>query len=74
MNEAAQVTSNMISTVGFPITMCLIMLVIFGYVIVYMVKNQTKEREEWLEAINKNTEVISNNTDIIKEFISKIGG
>lgn len=53
--------TNIISTVGFPIVMCVILLK-------YMEKNDDKREQEAKEL----REVINNNTLVLNELVSKI--
>lgn len=59
----AQVVVNAISTVGFPIVMCIILL--------YMMN---KQNEEHKEEMNKITESLNNNTLAIQHLTDLLGG
>lgn len=62
--------TNMISTVGFPIVMCIILFK-------YMEKNDDKreqEAKEMREAINNNTNVMNSLLENIRVLVSQLTG
>ncbi len=61
--EALNVITNLISNVGFPIAMCLVML--------FFVRKETESHKTEMEHI---TEALNNNTEAIKELRYKIKG
>lgn len=61
--ENIDIVLNAISTVGFPIVMC-------GILLCYIYKSQKNHKEE----ITQLTEAIQNNTVVMEKILTKIGG
>lgn len=61
--ENIDIVLNAITTVGFPIVMCVILLW-------YIYKSQKNHKEEVMQL----TEAIQNNTIVMEKILTKIGG
>ena len=61
--ENIDIVLNAITTVGFPIVMCVILLW-------YIYKSQKNHKEE----VTRLTEAIQNNTVVMEKILTKIGG
>lgn len=61
--ENIDIVLNAITTVGFPIVMC-------GILLWYIYKNQKNHKEE----VTHLTEAIQNNTVVMEKILTKIGG
>lgn len=62
-SETVTATTTFIQTVGFPIAMCVIMLLVFAYVIIYMVKNHKEETQRFTESIDAMKEAFTKLSD-----------
>lgn len=63
--------SQIISSVGFPIAMCVLMCYYIKYTSDNHRKDLINQQEKHLEETGKLTEVISNNTLVVKELSDK---
>lgn len=61
--ENIDIVLNAITTVGFPIVMC-------GILLGYIYKSQKNHKEEVMQL----TEAIQNNTIVMEKILTKIGG
>lgn len=61
--ENIDIVLNAITTVGFPIVMC-------GILLLYIYKSQKNHTEEVMQL----TEAIQNNTVVMEKILTKIGG
>lgn len=61
--ENIDIVLNAITTVGFPIVMC-------GILLWYIYKSQKSHKEE----VMRLTEAIQNNTVVMEKILTKIGG
>lgn len=61
--ENIDIVLNAITTVGFPIVMC-------GILLWYIYKSQKSHKEEVMQL----TEAIQNNTVVMEKILTKIGG
>lgn len=68
--EIITTLEQIISTVGFPITVCGVLF----WVLNEQGKRHKEEMKLMTEALNNNTKVLDNNTQIVEKFLIKMGG
>jgi hypothetical protein len=69
MNDVAQI----VSTLGFPIAMCIGACFFIKYLFDSFTKQQEELRKEHREEVAKMTEALNNNTLVLQKLIDKIG-
>lgn len=60
--------TNLISSIGFPIVMCIIMM----WYIKYMNDKDLEERKNYYTELNDVKQAIDNNTQVITQLITKL--
>ena len=68
--EIVTMLEQVISTVGFPFTVCGVLFWVFND----QGKRHNEEMNLMTEAYNNNTNVLDNNRKVVEKFLSKIGG
>jgi hypothetical protein len=69
MNDVVQI----VSTLGFPIAMCIGACFFIKYLFDSFTKQQEELRKEHREEVAKMTEALNNNTLVLQKLIDKIG-